>query len=290
MFNVVNKQILGKDVKRLDIQAPQIAQKVRPGHFVIVIPHERSERIPMAVLESDIRKGTLALIFRELGETTRELGAIPIGGEIFSMIGPLGKPTALKKEGIVVCVATGIGTAQLLPICRAAKTAGNKVIGIIGAKTRRDLLLEPQIRLSCNKLYIATNDGSFERRGLATTVFKELLQKEKVNLVYAIGSLDMMQEIAEMTRERSIKYLIQANTHMLCGVGLCASCRMRMAGEIILACQHGPEFDGHEVDYEFLKMRVQAYQKQSAEMQKTGKQPEGNDFDIKHLLSDFLRP
>lgn len=261
MFTIISKQILARDVKRLDIQAQRIARQVQPGQIVIVTPQEQGERIPMAVIESDARKGTIALIFRELGETTRHLGEITIGEEIYSVTGPFGRPTQVKKVGVIICVATGIGTAQILPICRAAKMAGNKVIGVIGARTRNDLLLETQMRIYCHKLYIATNDGSFERRGHATGVLKELLEKERVNLVYAIGSIEMMQEIAEMTRAKSIKYLVQANTHMLCGVGLCASCRLKVAGEVVLACQHGPEFDGHKIDYEFLKIRVAAYQR-----------------------------
>lgn len=288
MFKVINKQILARGVKRLDVEAPEVASQVQPGQCVIVIPEAQGERIPLAVIDSDPRKGTITLIFQEFGEATLRLGAIPIGESVFSVIGPVGTPSRIGKEGVVVCVATGVGTAQILPICRAARAAGNKVIGVIGAKTRRALMLEPQMRLSCHQLYIATNDGSYERRGMATTIVKELLGKEKVDLVYAIGSVDMMQTVAEMTRERSVKNLIQTNTRMLCGIGICASCRVKVGGETLLACQCGPEFNGHKVDFEFLKTRVNAHKKGQDESLAGDGAREGEGSSLKRFLSDFL--
>lgn len=288
MFKIVNKQVLSRNIKRLDIESPLIARNVKPGQFVVVIPRQNSERIPLSVMESDTRRGIFTLLFQEWCEAASQLGAIPIGEEIYSMVGPLGKPTEVRKTGLMICAATGTGTAQILAICRAAKILGNKVIGVLGAKTRTELLLEPQMRLSCHKLYIATNDGSFERRGLVTTVVRELLDREPVSLVYAIGSLSMMRDISAMTKAKSIKYLIQTNTHMLCGVGMCASCRVRVSGKILLACQHGPEFDGHQVDYEFLKMRMAAYKTQEESVPSAPRAMDTPSANLLNFLKGFI--
>jgi len=259
MFKIVNKQILTPQIKRLDIKADLIARRVRAGQFVAVVPEEGASRVPLSVIDWDTRKGTISVIFQQLGPATQQLGLIPIGEEIFSVLGPLGQPSELGTEGLVVCVGTGSGTAQLLPICRFARGQKNKVIGVLGAKTRRDVLLEPQMRMTCHNLRIATEDGSFEKRGLATDILSEILAKEKVALVYAVGSLDMMRTVAEMTKVKAVKTLIQTNTHILCGMGICSSCRIRVGGEILRACQEGPEFDAHTVDFEYLQQRMSAY-------------------------------
>ncbi len=259
MFKIVNKQILTPQIKRLDIKADLIARRVRAGQFVTVVPEEGGDRIPLSVIDWDRDKGTVSVIFHEGGPSTRQLGLIPIGEEIFSVLGPLGRPSVVSKEGLIVCVGTGSGTAQLLPICRHARGEGNKVIGVLGARTRRDVLLEPQMRLTCHNLRIATEDGSFEKRGLATDILADILKKEKVDLVYAVGSFEMMRTVCEMTRAKSVRTLIQTNTHILCGMGICSSCRIRVDGKIVRACQEGPEFDAHQVDFSFFKERLSAY-------------------------------
>lgn len=258
MTKIVNKQQLAPDIKRLDILAEHIANKILPGQFVMVTPDEKAQRIPLTVVDIDPRKGTISLIFQEVDPSTKRLGAISINETIAGLLGPLGVPAKIEKAGVVVCIATGMGAAQILPICRAYRKLGNKVIGIIGAKTKKSLVLEAQMRISCNKLLIATNDGSYIKKGLATEVLKEVLGQEKVNLVYAIGSVDMMQAVAQMTKEKGIKMLVSVNPVMVDGTGQCGSCRISVAGQTILACVDGPEFDGHQIDYQYLNIRMNA--------------------------------
>ncbi len=259
MFNIINKQILAEDIKRIDIIAPEIARRALPGQFVIAMPNEDSERIPLSIIESDVLKGTISLIFQELGETTRLLGNKQINDEIAALLGPLGVPVKMSKVGLVVCIANGVGTAQILPICRANKKAGNKVTGIIGAKSKRSLMLEPQMRLTCDKLLIATNDGSYERKGLATDLLREMLNTKEVQRVYAMGSVDMMETVTAMTKVKQIPTLVSLNPMMYDGTGMCGSCRVKVKGEIVLACVDGPVFNGHDIDFQDLRIRMNAY-------------------------------
>jgi len=259
MFRVINKQILAENIKRLDVDVPDIASKARPGQFVIVTATERSERVPLSIIETDPRRGTIALIFHESGFSLRQLGDIPIGEHVFSMLGPLGKPATIGKVGQVVCVATGIGAAQILPVCRAFKEAGNKVIGVIGAKTKKRLMLEAQMRLSCHKIYITTEDGSYEKRGLATDMVRQILGTEEIDLIYAIGSVEMMKEVVRMGSEKNIQVLVNLNPVMLDGTGMCGSCRVKVGGESVLVCVDGPEFDGNAVDFNDLNLRTNAF-------------------------------
>jgi len=259
MFEIINKLILAEDIKRLDVYAPQVAQKVKPGQFVNVCAEEDDARIALTVVDSDAVKGTISLIFQENDEITKKLGSLPIQEPLFSILGPLGIPATIEKKGEVVCIATGIGTAQILPICRALGKVGNKVIGIIGAKSKRKLMLEPQVRIACNKIFITTEDGSYERRGLATELLKNLIEERKIQMVYAIGSPEMMEAVCVMTQEKEIETLVQLNPVMVDCMGMCGSCRVRVAGRTVLACTDGPEFNGHEVDFKDYQIRMNAF-------------------------------
>lgn len=259
MFKITNKQILAKNVKRLDIKAPLIASRVKPGQFVMLIVREGGEWLPMAVAEAEPMRGQITFIFQESSPISVELGALTIGEDIFSIIGPLGKPAVIDKSGVIVCLATGVGTAQILPICKALKKAGNKVVGIIGAKSKSTLTLEPQMRISCNRLIIATEDGTYERRGLASEMLKEILSTEIVRQVYAVGSVEMMQSVCQMTQDKGIKTHVLLQPAMACGMGFCGSCRVRVEGKVVLACVEGPLFDGHHVNFEHYKTRLATY-------------------------------
>ena len=290
-FKIINKQILANNVKRLDILAPNIAKKVQPGQFVSVCPEEDDERIPLTVVESDAQRGTIALIFQEKGQTTNKLASIAINEFIFSVLGPLGVPAKISNAGTVVCVATGIGTAQILPIIRAFRKAGSKVISIIGASSKRELLLEAQIRLNCQQIIVATDDGSYQRKGMATDLLKETLAKQNVNLVYAIGSIEMMRQISTMTQEKNIRFLVQLNPMMVDCMGMCGSCRVKVAGKVVLACTEGPEFDGHEVDFKDYEIRVNAFKENPQwHNQKSQPNPARNESRIfKRLVSGLLK-
>ncbi|VAX35196.1 NADH-dependent reduced ferredoxin:NADP+ oxidoreductase subunit A [hydrothermal vent metagenome] len=263
-FKVLNKQILSEHIKRLDILAPEVAGCVEPGQFVSVCPEEGDERIPLSVIDADTAKGTIALIFQEVGYTTRKLGGISIGEAVFSILGPLGIPAKIDKGKAVICVATGMGVAKVLPICRAFKKQGNKTIGIVGASKKRTLMLEPQMRLACDKVFITTEDGSYERKGLATDVLKEIVEKyndqERELIVCAIGSAEMMEEVCRFTKEHKIKTRVHLNPVMVDCMGMCGSCRVKVGGKIVLACVDGPEFNGHKVDFQDFKIRMKAFE------------------------------
>lgn len=258
-FKILNKQSLGADVKRLDVKAEEIARRIQPGQFVMVTPAERSERIPLSVVDVDATRGTISLIFQEVGFTTKQLGALQINENVFNILGPLGVPPSIEKVGIIVCITTGMGAAQILPICRAHKKIGNKVIGIIGAKTKKNLVLESQLRLTCHKILIATNDGSYIKRGLATDLLRDLLKQETIHLVHAVGAVDLMEAVCTMTKERNIPTRVSLHPVMVDGTGMCGSCRVKVAGKTVLACVEGPEFDGHAVDFQDLRIRMKAF-------------------------------
>lgn len=262
MFKIINKQILTKNIKRLDIVAPNIAERVQPGQFVSVRPGSKEETIPLTVIDTDLSKGSITVIVREVGSTSRVLAGKSINDEVVSILGPLGVPAQIKKKGVVVCIATGIGSAQILPMCRSLRAVGNKVVGIIGAKTKRAVLMEAQMRLACNKLLIATEDGTYERRGMATDILSDLIERDTIHQVNAIGSADMMQSVCKITKRKRIKTYVQLNPVMIDCLGMCGSCRVVVGGKTVLACKDGPEFDGHRVDFENYKIRLQAFEEQ----------------------------
>jgi len=258
MYKIIHKQLIAENIKKIDITAPMMAGRAQPGQFVMVTPVKGEHNIPMTIIDSDERRSMISLLVHERGPATRKLGELSIGESVHQMVGPLGKPAEIDKYGIVICVATGIGAAQILPICRGLKKKGNKVIGIVGAKSKKVLMLEAQMRVVCDEIFITTNDGSYERKGLATGLLKELLTKYNVQRVYAIGSVDMMQAAAQMTREKGTPLRVTLNPYMVNGLGQCGSCRVKVDGAYRLACVEGPEFDGHKVDYQDLSQRMNA--------------------------------
>jgi len=265
MYKIIHKQIIAQDIKKIDIAAPLIASRALPGQFVMVTPFEGEKNIPMTIVDSDERRSMISLLVHEVGQSTRKLGELSIGESVYQMVGPLGRASQMDKYGLVICVATGIGAAQILPICRGLKKKGNKVIGIVGAKSKKVLMLESQMRVVCDEIFITTNDGSYERRGLATGLLKELLGKYTVNRVYATGSVEMMQAASQMTKELNIPIRVTLNPYMVNGLGQCGSCRVKIDGQFQLACVDGPEFDGHKVDYQDLSQRMNALELHSWE-------------------------
>lgn len=258
MYKIVHKQVIAQDIKRIDIAAAPIASTILPGQFVMLTPEQHLHPVPLTAVDWDERKGNLSFIVHEVGAATRALGDLSIGASIARLVGPLGNPAMIDQYGLVICVATGIGAAQILPICRALKKRGNKVIGIIGAKSKKVLMLEPQMRVVCDDLFITTNDGSYERKGLASGLLGELINKYKVNAVYAIGSVDMMQAASQMAQKKGIPIRVTLSPYMSNGLGICGSCRVRIGPEFKLACVDGPEFNGYDVDFADLHKREQA--------------------------------
>ena len=258
-FKVVNRQVLSKDIKRVDVEAPLIARKVQPGQFIILSVKPNDDKISLLVVEVDAQRRSITLIFQETDNALSQLGQLQINDEIYSVVGPFGNGVSIEKWGSVACIADGIGIAQVLPMARLLKQAGNKVMSFIGAPNMASLILQSQMRLVSHKISLATEDGSYEKRGRPVDAFREFLNKEKIDRVFAAGSAELMEGVSLLTRQRNIKTLVYLNPVMFDGTGVCGSCRVTIDGKVRLACVDGPVFDAHQVDFEDYKIRLNAY-------------------------------
>jgi ferredoxin/flavodoxin---NADP+ reductase len=260
MFKIVKREeMAGGTVILNEIEAPLIARKAKPGQFVILKADEKGERIPLTMADTDPAKGTITIIYMVVGKGTSIFRDLKVGDAYLDVIGPLGKATHLEKEGTVVCVGGGTGVAVMHPITRALKQVGNHVIGIVGARTKDLLILEDKMREASTELHICTDDGSYGHHGFVTQVLKEVLETKDVKLVVAIGPVPMMKFVSKMTKEFGVKTIVSLNPIMVDGTGMCGGCRVSVGGKTKFACVDGPEFDGHEVDYDELMLRLQAY-------------------------------
>lgn len=245
------------------IEAPLVARKAQPGEFIILRVTEDGERIPLTIQDFDRDKGTISIIFQEVGVTTRALGQLESGEFLADFVGPLGRPTHIEKMGTVVCVGGGIGVAPILPIARGMKEAGNKVISIIGSRTKDLLILEAEMQAASSELIITTDDGTYGRKGFVTQVLQELIEKgEPIAEVIAIGPVVMMRAVAETTRPHGVKTIVSLNPIMVDGTGMCGGCRVSVGDDTKFACVDGPEFDGHKVDFAGLMSRQKMYKDQ----------------------------
>ncbi|MDJ0781219.1 MAG: sulfide/dihydroorotate dehydrogenase-like FAD/NAD-binding protein [Desulfosarcinaceae bacterium] len=260
MFTIVRREEMAEGTVILnEIEAPLIAAKAQPGQFVILKANEDGERIPLTMAETDAEKGTITIIYMVVGRSTALFRDLKVGDGYQDVIGPLGKPTHVEKVGTVVCVGGGTGVAVLHPITRAMKAAGNHVICIIGARTKELLILEEQMRAASHDLRICTDDGSYGREGFVTEELKDILDGGQVDQVVAIGPVPMMKFVSKLTAEYAVPTLVSLNPIMVDGTGMCGGCRVSVGGETRFACVDGPEFDGHQVDYDELMLRLQAY-------------------------------
>ncbi len=260
MAKVVERREIAPDTVLLELEAPKIAAKRQPGQFVILKKDERGERIPLTIAMSDAEKGTISVIFQMVGAGTKGLGGVGAGGEIQDVVGPLGKPTEIRKIGTVAAVGGGIGAAVAYPIAEAMKKAGNKVIGIMGARTKNLLILEDEFRAVCDELLIATDDGSYAHKGFVTDVLQEVIDRgEKIDEALAIGPVPMMRAVCKVTKAAGIPTVVSLNPIMIDGTGMCGGCRVEVGGSTKFACVDGPEFDGHEVNWDVLIQRLSAY-------------------------------
>jgi ferredoxin--NADP+ reductase len=248
------------------VRAPLVAHKAKAGQFVVVIVDEKGERIPLTLADWDSDKETITLIFQKVGYSTKKLGALNPHDRIAHVLGPLGHPTEVKNIGDIVCIGGGVGVAEVYPVSRAFKQAGNRVIGIIGARSKELLILEAEMQRTCDELFIATDDGSAGSKGLVTDLLKELfLVIEKSThtrypgLVYAIGPVPMMKAVSELTRGAGVKTIVSLNPIMVDATGMCASCRCTVGGKTAYGCVDGPDFDGHQVDFDELLKRLRLF-------------------------------
>jgi len=265
MFEILKRQEMADGTVVLnEISAPLIAKKANPGQFVILKANETGERIPLTMADTDPKKGTITVIYQVVGKSTALFKSLKVGGRYQDVIGPLGKATHIEKLGTVVCVGGGTGVAVIHPITRGLKEIGNNVIAIIGARTKGLLILEDKMEAASNKLHVCTDDGSYGHHGFVTDVLKDVLEKEDVKLVVGIGPVPMMKFVCKVTEEYKVKTLVSLNSIMVDGTGMCGCCRVSVGGKTQFACVDGPEFDGHEVDFDELTQRLQAYTAEEA--------------------------
>ncbi len=258
MFRIVTKKELAPRIKLFEVEASDIARKARPGQFIILRIDEEGERIPLTIADYDRKRGTITIIFQEVGKTTELLGQLEAGDFIQDFVGPLGCPSEIENFGTVVCIGGGVGVAPVFPIARALKEAGNRVISIIGARSREMLIWESEMRKASTELLVATDDGSYGIKGFVTDVLGEVLNREKVDRVIAIGPAVMMREVCRVTPE-SIPTIVSLNPIMVDGTGMCGACRVEVGGRTRFACVDGPEFDGHQVNWELVLKRAKMF-------------------------------
>ncbi|MBO5491073.1 MAG: sulfide/dihydroorotate dehydrogenase-like FAD/NAD-binding protein [Desulfovibrio sp.] len=250
---------------KLVLDAPQIAAKARPGHFVMLRMSDTGERIPLTVADTDPERGTITIVYLVMGKSTAQLETLGEGDDIHDVCGPLGHPTHIEKRGAVICVGGGTGIAAMHHIAKGHAHAGNRVVGIIGARSKDLLLFEKELRLFVDELDITTDDGSYGRKGLVTEPLLERLRTDKdIFEVVAVGPVPMMAAVAEATRPFGVRTTVSLNPIMVDGIGMCGACRVTVGGQTRFACVDGPEFDGHEVDFAELRRRLAAFREQEA--------------------------
>ncbi len=259
MYRIIARETLTENIHLLEVEAPEVARKAQPGQFVAVRVDEEGERIPLTIADWDVERGSITIILLAVGTTTRKLARLNAGDSILNFVGPLGRPTEIDRFGTVICVAGGVGTASIFPISRLLKARQNEVIAIMGARTRELLFWEDHLRSVSHQLIVTTDDGSYGRKGVVTEPLKEFLGARKIDRVIAIGPAIMMKFCSLTTKPVGVKTIVSLNPIMVDGTGMCGCCRVSVGGETKFACVDGPDFDGHEVDWDLLMSRQRAY-------------------------------
>lgn len=260
MYKILSKENIAPNIFKMDVEAPRIAKKALPGQFIILRVSEDGERIPLTISDSDKDTGAITIIYQEVGMTTKLLTTKKVGESLSDFVGPLGKPSELEGLKKVLCIGGGVGTAVVYPDVKYLYENGATVDVIIGARSKEYLILEDKIAERCRNLYITTDDGSKGHKGFVTDKVKELLESgEKYDEVYAIGPMIMMKFVAAVTKEYGVKTMVSLNPIMVDGTGMCGGCRVVVGGEVKYACVDGPDFDGHQVDFDSLMKRLATY-------------------------------
>jgi len=261
LYKVLFKQDLVPNIHLVKVSAPYVAKKARPGQFVIIAIDERGERVPLTIADWDRQGGSITMVFMEVGTTTQRLASLDVGDSIANLVGPLGIPTHIDRFGTVVCVGGCYGIAAMMPIARAMKEEGNRVISIIEARSRYLLFWEEELGRVSDQLMVTTGDGSYAAQGWIPDQLKRVIDGgEKIDLLVALGCTYMMKLCSEASRPFGIKTIVHLNSIMVDGTGMCGSCRVSVGGETKFACVDGPEFDGHQVDWDLLLSRQRGYQ------------------------------
>ncbi len=269
MFPILDKEKIATGITKVIVAAPAIAQKAQAGQFVVIIVDEKGERIPLTLADWDTTGGTITLIFQEIGFSTQALAKLEPGDNIAHILGPLGHPTVIRQYGEVICIAGGLGIAEVYPVARALKNAGNRVISIIGSRSADLLILEPLIRQVSAELFLTTDDGSKGRKGFVTDILRELFEvieksthTQYPQLIYAIGPVPMMKAVARYTKDFGVKTIVSLNPIMVDATGMCGACRCTVAGKTVFGCVDGPDFDAHQIDFESLEKRLRLFKEQ----------------------------
>jgi ferredoxin--NADP+ reductase len=263
LFKIIERKQLSENVVKNVIHAPDIAVKRKAGQFVILMINEKGERIPLTIVDSDAKTGTITIIYQVVGKTTSALADLKEGDYILNVLGPLGHATEIDNFGTAVCVGGGVGVGVIYPIAKALREAGCSVVSIIGARTKDLLILEEETRQVSHKLTVCTDDGSYGFHGFVSAVLQQMIDAgEKIDRVYAIGPVPMMRVLANLTRPHKIKTIVSLNPIMVDGTGMCGACRVSVAGKTRFTCVDGPEFDGHDVDFGLLMTRLLMYTEQ----------------------------
>jgi len=257
MYKIVAKSELAPKIKQFEVSAPDIAAKANPGQFVILRVCETGERIPITLVDSNTKKGTITLVFNEVGKTTKQLGLLNQGDCIPNIAGPLGNPSEIQRFGTVLCIGGGVMIAPLLFQVSALRKAGNKLITVIGARIKDLLIFEKEMKELSDEFYVATDDGSKGYKGL--DFLKDMLSSRKIDRIIAMGPVVMLKTVSEMTKPLGIKTIVTLTPIMVDGMGMCGACRVSVAGQTKFACVDGPEFDGHQVDFDQLIQRQKMY-------------------------------
>lgn len=260
---ILNKEILvdlpQARIKKLLIASSLVSRKALPGQFVVVMVSRQGERIPLTIVESDAAAGTVTLIFQESGFTTGLLGKVNVGDSLYALAGPLGNATEIKNYGKVVVIGGGVGIAEIYPVAKALKSAGNEVISVLGARSKDLLILEKELRSVSDKVYITTDDGSYGRKGFVTDILGEILAGSRQELVYAVGPIAMMRRVSELSASFAVRTIVSLNALMIDATGMCGCCRVVVDGKTKFSCIDGPEFDGQKIDWKGLEDRNRAY-------------------------------
>ncbi len=266
MSKILEKEFITPEVFRMKIDAPDIARKRKAGQFIILRTCDEGERIPLTIADADADEGWLELVVQVVGKTTKFFSRLEVGDSICDLVGPLGRPTHIERYGNVVVIGGGIGIAPSHPIAGAMKAAGNKVISILGGRTKDLVIMEDKMKAASDQIVITTDDGSYGMKGLVTDALQKLIDNGvNVDLVVAIGPPIMMKFVSLLTKKYEIPTLVSLNTIMVDGTGMCGACRVTVGGETKFVCVDGPEFDGHKVDFDEMMMRQRMYVEQEKE-------------------------